>query len=64
MPSPDDARLDDVKARIAAGTLHIVIDEDGNVTFSDLPADLVDLVRELTDDPEVLARFCGLTPPA
>jgi hypothetical protein len=59
----DETRKADVAARIAAGTLQIVIDEDGNVTFSDLPADLVDLVRELTDDPDLLARFCALKPP-
>lgn len=50
----------DVAARIAAGTLQIIIDEEGNVTFSDLPADLQDLVRELTDDPALLSRFCSL----
>jgi len=60
----DEKLQADVAARIAAGTLQIVIDEDGNVTFSDLPADLVELVKELTDDPALLARFCKLAPPA
>lgn len=58
-----DKLADEVAARIAAGTLQIVIDEDGNVTFSDLPAELEDLVKELTDDPALLSRFCSLTSP-
>jgi hypothetical protein len=60
MAASDDPRTIDVAARIAAGTLQIIIDEDGNVTFSDLPADLEELVRELTDDPALLCRFCSL----
>jgi hypothetical protein len=58
-----DRLVSEVEAHIAAGTLQIIIDEDGNVTFSDLPADLQDLVRELTDDPALLSRFCSLPSP-
>lgn len=50
------------------GELSIIIDDDGNVTLSDLPEELEDLIRELSDDEALLSRFCPLpeaadTPP-
>jgi hypothetical protein len=40
------------------GELSIVIDDDGNVTLSDLPEELGDLIRELSDDEALISRFC------
>lgn len=42
--------------------LHIFIDEQGNVTFSDLPIELIDLVQELNNETENL--FCIAEPVA
>jgi hypothetical protein len=43
-----------------AGELRIIIDDEGNVTLSDLPEELEGLVRQLTDDEALISRFCPL----
>ena len=45
------------------GQIQIVIDDEGNVILSDLPEDLADLVKSLTDDEALLSRFCPIPEP-
>ena len=40
------------------GELSIIIDDEGNVTLSDLPEELEGLIRQLTDDEGLISRFC------
>ena len=42
------------------GELRIIIDDEGNVTLSDLPEELEGLIRQLTDDEALISRFCPL----
>ncbi len=45
------------------GELSIVIDDEGNVVLSDLPEELGDLIRELSDDEALISRFCPVPEP-
>ena len=38
--------------------VHIFINEDGEVVFSDLPEEVMEIVRELNPDTSQLATYC------
>jgi hypothetical protein len=61
-PRPADPPEGPAPSAPEAALVHIMIDDEGNVILSDLPAEFEDLVRELTDDPDLLSRFCPVKP--